>query len=95
MSIKWIDSDTANHSKAFRKVNASTPLNIDDLLQLIDYEETYEGSWLAHEQQGSLLKSAEGIFEMRLVRLIETRNNSYFELYLRVFDGVYADDGIL
>ena len=32
---------------------------------------------------------------MRMSRLIETRNKSFFELSIRVIDGVYIDDGAL
>jgi hypothetical protein len=45
ISIKWLDSDTYARVNAFTKITQQNPLAIDDLLQLIDFEETYEGTW--------------------------------------------------
>lgn len=95
VSIKWLDNNPAAHANAYRKITANTPLTIDELLQLLDYEQTYEGTWISPKQLTPYLKAIKGVFEMRLIRLVETRSNSYFELYLRVIDGTYVDDGTL
>lgn len=45
LAIKWLDSNPEAHSNALSKMYSQTPIIMNDLLQILELEEAYEGTW--------------------------------------------------
>lgn len=84
--LKWAEKDSSNYHKAIERVQLGHPLRIDDLINVFDFEQSHEGKWRKTTEEGAL-SAEEGVFEMRLVKLVETRNYSYFDVVFHIVDG--------